>query len=416
MSRRVGLILVLIVAMLLIAGSATAQNTADNVWYADYYPRLYYAGTPVHETYAGRHLKLYWGNGTPHSSIPSNFFSSRFRHYMTLDQPSHYRMITRGDDGYRVFIDGKLQINQISGTPLSQHISDFYLTAGRHAIYVEHYEMVGNAALDIQLYPIGSTTSAPPPANNPNAPITIDSFTITPNPAIENGEVTVSWRVRNAAQIDVIHYVPRIRAVEPVSIYTGSQNSNTISYTLNPADRTGAARFALRATNDVDSEEIFFELPFNCATGWFFRNDNKPSRDYGCPVEAATPKLVAEQHFERGWMVLFDEIPGAEAVLVISANGGLRSYPLGDSADIDPTLTPPTGLFQPTGAFGKIWREHDLQQQIGWATSPMATEVQTFWQVVPVSDTIYYLWGSADPNLIWVFDFRQFSAGLYRPN
>jgi hypothetical protein len=42
-----------------------------------------------------------------------------------------------------------------------------------------------------------------------------------------------------------------------------------------------------------------------------------------------------------------------------------------DNLAVDPNLTPPDGLFQPTEAIGKIWRENpELQNRVGWAIEP----------------------------------------------
>ena len=58
----------------------------------------------------------------------------------------------RGDDGYRLFIDGKLIIDRNSGTPLEQAFASVDLSAGTHVFYIEYYEHIGNATADFQYY------------------------------------------------------------------------------------------------------------------------------------------------------------------------------------------------------------------------------------------------------------------------
>jgi hypothetical protein len=435
MLLRLRFLLVLIALVIGTTAALQAQSTTDNVWYGEFYPKLYFAGDPVQQTYDGDHLKLYWGFGTPHPEIPSDYFSSRFRHYLTLNRPMRYRIVTRGDDGYRIFVDGNLVLDQLAGIPLSRHTIELNLSAGRHAVYVEHYEMVGNAALDIQLYPIqnlpnviatqrSSPTPQPSPTPvptetptpfDPNAPISIEAFTIAPNPAVQGGGVTVSWRVRNATTVDIVNYVPRGRYTEPVIVYIGPENMQSVQYTLDASDVTGSAQFDIRAYNNVDLKVMTVNLPFDCTLRWFFRVDQSADRFYGCPTQESRVKKVTEQRFEKGWMVLFDELSGADSVLVFVAGGDIRIFPLEASADPDPTLTPPAGRFQPVGTFSGTWQRYRLQTELGWASTPLATRTDTYWQGTAYIDTFYYLFGSAESDTIWVIDQRNFTWSRYQP-
>ncbi len=78
---------------------------------------------------------------------------------------------------------------------------------------------------------------------------------------------------------------------------------------------------------------------------------------------------VAEQVFEHGrmfWVQPTDEI------WVIFDDGRWRQYKNtfveGESAESDPLLTPPPGLWQPIRGFGEIWRENEeVRSGLGWA-------------------------------------------------
>ncbi len=437
MFPRLRFFIFLLILLIGTTAALQAQGTADNVWYAEFYPELYYAGTPVSQTFYGSQLKLYWGFGKPHPKIPSDYFSSRYRHYITLDRPKRYRIVTRGDDGYRVFIDGNLILDQRSGVPLSQHITEIDLAAGRHGVYVEHYEMVGNASLDIQLYPVRnlplptqSPTATPAPTTrpsptvvptetavpvDPNAQIIIEEFTVIPNPTIQGGAVTVSWRVRNATTIDITNPIPRNRFTEQVSVYLGPENVHSVAYTLDPTDIAGFTQFDLHASNNVDSETMTINVSFDCTLRWFFQTDFSAESAYGCPIQEAQPKKISEQRFERGWMILFDEIAGDDSVLVFIDGGDIRIFPIEEPAEPDTNLEPPSGRYQPRGTFSGTWQRYRLQTELGWAIRPSATITDTFWQGTAFSDTYFYMFGSADLDTIWIIDQRNFTWLRYKP-
>ncbi|GAB4569025.1 MAG: hypothetical protein Kow0047_22120 [Anaerolineae bacterium] len=90
----------------------------------------------------------------------------------------------------------------------------------------------------------------------------------------------------------------------------------------------------------------------------------------GCPVMEATRASALFQRFERGQMILRQDM---RLVYIIYDNQTWRTvedtWQDGDPVE-DPTLTPPSGLRQPQRAFGKVWRElTDVQEALGWATS-----------------------------------------------
>jgi hypothetical protein len=98
----------------------------------------------------------------------------------------------------------------------------------------------------------------------------------------------------------------------------------------------------------------------------------------GCPNYFVKDDIsTAYEPFEHGmmlWLNVPDEYSPVQSVLVLFDDGTYAAYQDtwvdGDPID-DPSLTPPTGLYQPGRGFGKIWREApSVRDRLGWATAP----------------------------------------------
>lgn len=85
--------------------------------------------------------------------------------------------------------------------------------------------------------------------------------------------------------------------------------------------------------------------------------------------------FIAEQTFERGRMFWLQPV-GQIWVVATDENGNNIWSVYEDTfqegqPEINPTLTPPVGLYQPERGFGKLWRETpEVQAAIGWAVEP----------------------------------------------
>ncbi len=68
-------------------------------------------------------------------------------------QPGRYRIRTVSDDGIRVYVDGKRVIDNWTHHGPTEDVAEFELTAGRHTIRVEHFEIDGWAHLALRMEP-----------------------------------------------------------------------------------------------------------------------------------------------------------------------------------------------------------------------------------------------------------------------
>jgi serine/threonine-protein kinase len=109
--------------------------------------------------------------------------------------------------------------------------------------------------------------------------------------------------------------------------------------------------------------------------------DAKLKQRLGCPNQAGQQRQIAEEPFERGWMVWVADLGGGSGrIYVIFQDQQKKSKPVvwffyEDSwKDGDPVSggeTPPSGLYEPLRGFGKVWREQpSVRNTIGWAKAP----------------------------------------------
>lgn len=124
-----------------------------NQWLATYYPNKNLTGLAV-KRYVGTNLNLNWGNGSPASGIPVDNFSATFTKTLNTPETGTYQIVGRADDGIRVYVDGKLVINQwkIGVNPFNENI---YLTAGNHTVTVQYFEEKYGAAILLDVKKVG---------------------------------------------------------------------------------------------------------------------------------------------------------------------------------------------------------------------------------------------------------------------
>lgn len=85
-----------------------------------------------------------WGSGSPDPSIRTDRWSARWTKSQFF-AGGRYRFTVVADDGVRLYIDGKLHINEWHDSPPATHTADVNLTRGYHNIKMEYYENAGDA-------------------------------------------------------------------------------------------------------------------------------------------------------------------------------------------------------------------------------------------------------------------------------
>jgi hypothetical protein len=86
-----------------------------------------------------------WGSGSPDPLVNTDLFSARWTRTQNFTAGS-YRFTIGGDDGIRLYIDGKLVVDAWVVQAYTTYTTWVDLTAGNHTIVMEMYENYGGAA------------------------------------------------------------------------------------------------------------------------------------------------------------------------------------------------------------------------------------------------------------------------------
>ena len=125
-------------AALLLAVLPGAALAADTPWQAQYWNNRFLTGTPALAR-ADNAISFDWGYGSPAASVIKDNFSARWVKSAQFTA-GWYRFRTFTDDGIRLWVDGKMVIDQWFDMPGAANSADVYLTAGTHEIKMEYFE------------------------------------------------------------------------------------------------------------------------------------------------------------------------------------------------------------------------------------------------------------------------------------
>lgn len=120
---------------------------APDMWRGEYYNNATLAGEPVFARNDAS-IDFAWGQGSPTTGINADNFSVRWTRTLDFAQGG-YRFFARADDGVRVWVDGRLIIDEWKDSPAMTHQADIYLTPGRHSIQLDYYEHLGDALIKV---------------------------------------------------------------------------------------------------------------------------------------------------------------------------------------------------------------------------------------------------------------------------
>lgn len=113
-------------------------------WLANYWNNSDLAGAAVLARYETA-VNYDWGTGSPAPGIiNADFFSARWSRSIYF-AAGNYRFSTQSDDGIRVYVGGRLIIDNWASHPLQTDTADVDLIAGTYSVVVEYYENAGEA-------------------------------------------------------------------------------------------------------------------------------------------------------------------------------------------------------------------------------------------------------------------------------
>jgi hypothetical protein len=142
-----------------------------------------------------------WGSGGP-QGVPTDNFSARWVGTVLAESTGSFRFQTVSDDGVRLWVDGRLLIdNWTPHAPTTDTSATIDMVAGRrYDIRLEYYESGGGATMRLRWLRPGQSQYEPLPAYvlapSADAPGGPDTATPVPNGsetacAVENGLCTI---------------------------------------------------------------------------------------------------------------------------------------------------------------------------------------------------------------------------------
>ncbi|MGE5610566.1 MAG: PA14 domain-containing protein [Bacillota bacterium] len=124
--------------------NATAPTTATNGLKAQYFDSLGFQNLKVSRV--DPTVNFNWGTGAPATGMGADSFNARWTGYVVPKYSETYTFYTKSDDGVRLWVNGKLLIDNWTNHSATENKGTIALQAGqKYAIKMEYYENTGNA-------------------------------------------------------------------------------------------------------------------------------------------------------------------------------------------------------------------------------------------------------------------------------
>ncbi len=130
------------------AVASTGSVVGTSQWRGEYFNNTSLSGSPV-LVRGDNTIDFNWGLNAPASGVQADNFSVRWTKKVRIDRSGVYRFTTGSDDGLRIYVNGRLVLNQWQSRAFTPSATDVYLSAGEHLIKVEYYEAVYTAAVRV---------------------------------------------------------------------------------------------------------------------------------------------------------------------------------------------------------------------------------------------------------------------------
>jgi beta-glucosidase len=125
---------------------------------AEYFDNNALAGAPKISRVDPR-ADFRWTLNSPGRGIPFDWFSARWTSTLTAPAAPVRRLAVEGNDGYRLWLDGRLILDNWVKRSYGTRIAAVNLAPGTtHALHLEYFESTGNARLKLQ-WDAGATSS-----------------------------------------------------------------------------------------------------------------------------------------------------------------------------------------------------------------------------------------------------------------
>jgi hypothetical protein len=148
-------------------------------WKAEYFDNRTLSGTPA-LVRNDRSINFDWAANAPAVGIPSNNYSVRWTRTVDFGSGnSNYRFTANSDDGLRIFVDGKLILDEWHNSSGSTIYSVDRKFSGSRVVTVEYFENTGNAKVKVRW----ERFTLPPTPAPTLIPTVTDEPGVTPEPS-----------------------------------------------------------------------------------------------------------------------------------------------------------------------------------------------------------------------------------------
>lgn len=116
---------------------------------ATYFNNINLTGRPAAQKNV-KNINFLWTLSLPHPAIHTDFYSARWQGKIHSPQTGRFKIGLEGDDGYRLYINNKLLIDNWKKVGYSKKLVPFYFEKGKqYDIKVEFFEPVGNGRIKL---------------------------------------------------------------------------------------------------------------------------------------------------------------------------------------------------------------------------------------------------------------------------
>ncbi len=145
--------------MMFAFGVRSSAAQAETVWAASFYNNTNLSGLPAYERKETAVPNHNWGFSSPVPGVVADDnFSARWTAPPTFE-PGNYRFSVRADDGVRLWVDGRLVIDEWRQQPATTFSAEVSLPHGGPApVVFEYYEKSGGAQVSLNWEKITSTS------------------------------------------------------------------------------------------------------------------------------------------------------------------------------------------------------------------------------------------------------------------
>lgn len=113
----------------------------------EYFANMDFSGSPAFVR-IDEQLDFRWQDQSPKDDFPKDNFTARWTGAIKPDKSGDYELIVRGDDGYRLYINSELVIDNWKDQPATVRKTTLPLEANReYAVKLEYYEHGGGAEI-----------------------------------------------------------------------------------------------------------------------------------------------------------------------------------------------------------------------------------------------------------------------------